>query len=55
MINSNNKEKPRPKGLQVNKKAPLIDTVDIYDKPVKLDELLEIYNGILIDFFRGNW
>ncbi|MFW9826650.1 MAG: hypothetical protein ACFFEY_03410 [Candidatus Thorarchaeota archaeon] len=55
MTNSNNKEQKRPKGLQVNSKAPSIDTIDIYNKPVKLDELLEIYNGVLIDFFRGNW
>ena len=55
MIDKNNEEPPRPKGLQINAKAPLIDTVDIYDNPVKFSELLKIFNGILIDFFRGNW
>jgi hypothetical protein len=55
MTNSNIKEQSRPKGIQVNSKAPLIDTVDIYDNPVRLDKLLGKYNGVLIDFFRGNW
>ena len=51
----NNEGPPRPKGLQINSKAPQIDTIDIYDNPIKLDDLLESFNGVLIDFFRGNW
>ena len=51
----NNEEPPRPKGLQINSKAPQIDTTDIYDNPIKLNDLLESFNGVLIDFFRGNW
>lgn len=55
MVNSNEEEPPRPKGLQINSNAPMIDTVDIYDNPINLDDLLKTYNGVLIDFFRGNW
>ena len=50
-----NEEPLRPKGLQLYIYAPEIDTVDIYDNPVKLETLLKTYNGVLIDFFRGNW
>ncbi|MFX1502751.1 MAG: hypothetical protein ACFFDH_17450 [Promethearchaeota archaeon] len=55
MAEINKEEPPRPKGLILHSKAPQIDTTDIYDNPVKLDELLLSYNGVLIDFFRGNW
>ncbi|MFX1391008.1 MAG: hypothetical protein ACFE9Z_13165 [Promethearchaeota archaeon] len=55
MTDSNNKEPPRPEGIPLNTKAPQIDTTDIYDNPLILNEILEKYDGILIDFFRGNW
>jgi hypothetical protein len=48
-------EPPRPNGLPMNASAPLFNTKDIDGNRVSLEELLEIYNGILIDFFRGNW
>ncbi len=48
-------EPSRPQGLPVGAKAPFFDTTDIYENNVNLDKLLEIYNGVLIDFFRGNW
>ena len=48
-------EPPRPKGLPVGSKAPSFDTIDIYENNVSLDKLLELYDGVLIDFFRGNW
>lgn len=48
-------EPPRPNGLPVGSKAPLFDTTDIYENNVNLDKLLKLYNGVLIDFFRGNW
>ncbi|MFX1530209.1 MAG: hypothetical protein ACFFBC_03765 [Promethearchaeota archaeon] len=51
----NDEEPPRPEGIELNIKAPQINTVDIYDKEVNLNELLRVYNGVLIDFFRGNW
>ncbi|MHA2280835.1 MAG: hypothetical protein ACXAC5_08285 [Promethearchaeota archaeon] len=51
----NAEEPPRPKGIDTNRKAPQIDTVDIYDNQVNLSKLLNDYNGVLIDFFRGNW
>lgn len=55
MGNSNEEEPPRPKGLNLNTKAPLIDTIDIYENPINLIDLLKTYDGVLIDFFRGNW
>ena len=45
----------RPKGLHIHTKAPLINTIDTDDKPINLDKLLKKYDGVLIDFFRGNW
>ena len=48
-------EPPRPSGLSVGSKAPIIDTQDIYANPINLINLLEEYDGVLIDFFRGNW
>ncbi|MFX1554191.1 MAG: hypothetical protein ACFFBV_09730 [Promethearchaeota archaeon] len=55
MVDLNEEEPPRPKGLQLNIKAPMILTVDIYDNPINFKDLLKVYDGILIDFFRGNW
>ncbi|MFX0028882.1 MAG: hypothetical protein ACFE8B_06715 [Candidatus Hermodarchaeota archaeon] len=51
----NDEEPPRPKGIEINFIAPQIDTVDIYNNQVNLIDLLKDYNGVLIDFFRGNW
>ena len=51
----NAEEPPRPKGINVNSRAPPINTVDIYDNPINISNLLKEYNGVLIDFFRGNW
>jgi len=48
-------EPPRPKGLPVGSNAPLFDTQDIYGNNIILTQLLKIFNGVLIDFFRGNW
>lgn len=45
----------RPKGINIHAKAPSIDTVDIDGNPINLYNLLKTYNGIMIDFFRGNW
>ncbi len=55
MVNSNEEEPPRPKGLQIQSDAPMFETVDIYENPIILDDLLKTYDGVLIDFFRGNW
>ena len=55
MIKMNAEEPPRPKGLPIHSKAPLINTVDIYDKSINLNDLLKNFNGVLLDFFRGNW
>lgn len=43
------------KGLPIGAEAPLIETKDIYDTPVNFKELLNEYDFILIDFFRGAW
>lgn len=51
----NNEEPPRPNGLPNGSNAPFIDTKDIDGKTINLKKLLEEYNGVLIDFFRGNW
>ncbi|MFX0080821.1 MAG: hypothetical protein ACFE94_03615 [Candidatus Hodarchaeota archaeon] len=51
----NDEEPPRPKGIDTNIEAPQIDTVDIYENKINLSELLKEYDGVLIDFFRGNW
>lgn len=51
----NAEEPPRPKGISIDIKAPQINTVDLYDNPISLNDLLVEYNGVLIDFFRGNW
>lgn len=48
-------EPPRPKGISTNREAPQINTVDIYDNPINLSKFLNEFNGVLIDFFRGNW
>jgi len=51
----NEEEPPRPHGIDINVKAPQIDTVDIYDNPINISEFLKNFDGVLIDFFRGNW
>ncbi|MFW9969745.1 MAG: hypothetical protein ACFFDF_06060 [Candidatus Odinarchaeota archaeon] len=55
MEDYNSEEPPRPQGLNLNTKAPLIDTTDIYENPINLTNLLKNYDGVMIDFFRGNW
>ncbi|MFX1420567.1 MAG: hypothetical protein ACFE9N_16850 [Promethearchaeota archaeon] len=52
---SNKDETIRPRGLALHSQAPMIKTVDIYNNPVNLENLLKTHNGILIDFFRGTW
>lgn len=54
-INMNAEEPPRPKGIDIKSIAPLINTSDIYGNPINLNNLLKTYNGVMIDFFRGNW
>ena len=51
----NDEELPRPKGLTTGVSAPIFDIKDIDGKSVNLKNLLEEYNGVFIDFFRGNW
>ena len=48
-------EPPRPSGLSVGSNAPTINTQDIYGNEINLNKLLEEYDGVLIDFFRGSW
>jgi len=42
-----NEEPPRPSGLPAGSIAPIFE--------MNLENLLEEYDGVLIDFFRGNW
>jgi len=51
----NAEEPPRPNGINIHTIAPQINTVDIYGNQVNLSKLLNENNGVLIDFFRGNW
>ena len=51
----NNEEPPRPNGIEIKNKAPQIETKDIYENPFNLFKSLKEHNGVLIDFFRGNW
>jgi len=43
------------KGLTIGSKAPIIETKDIFDKEINLNDLLEKYNGVMIEFWRGSW
>ena len=43
------------KGLTLGEKAPIVNTKDIYNKNINSINLLQTYEGILIDFFRGAW
>ena len=51
----NKEETQRPRGLGLHTKAPMINTIDIYGKPINLTNLLKDHNGVIIDFFRGTW
>ncbi len=55
MVNSNEEEPPRPKGLLIHIAAPMFEAVDVYENPIILNDLLKTYDGVLLDFFRGNW
>jgi len=48
-------EPPRPKGLQTGSLAPLFNIKGIDGKTLNLKNLVDNYNGVMIDFFRGNW
>jgi peroxiredoxin len=43
------------KGLSLGEKAPMIDIEDIDGENVNLNNFLNKYRGLLIDFFRGSW
>ena len=40
-------------GLPIGSKAPVIETQDIDGNDANLTSLLDKYQGVLIDFFRG--
>lgn len=54
-MDSNKIETHKPRGLTLHSTAPMINTVDIHNKPISFENLLKNHNGILIDFFRGSW
>ncbi len=43
------------KGLTIGSKAPIIETKDVFDNDIKLADLLEKHNGVMIEFWRGTW
>jgi len=43
------------KGLTIGSKAPIIETKDVFDIDIKLANLLEKHNGVMIEFWRGTW
>jgi hypothetical protein len=54
-MNLQDDEMKKPRGLTLHSKAPMINTFDIYNNKINLNDLLKTYNGVLIDFFRGTW
>ncbi|MFO8017543.1 MAG: hypothetical protein R6U96_02815 [Promethearchaeia archaeon] len=42
-------------GVPIGSQAPAFNMEDIDGNAVKLTDLLEQYNAVLIDFFRGAW
>jgi peroxiredoxin len=45
----------RPKGLAIGMKAPNFETKDVDNNDINLSEMLKKFDGVMIDFFRGNW
>lgn len=43
------------KGIPLGVTAPAVEIKDIYNNNINLSNLLQKYNGVLIDFFRGAW
>ena len=43
------------RGLQVGDNAPLFEISDIEKKTVNLEKLLQDYQAVMLDFFRGSW
>jgi hypothetical protein len=43
------------RGLSVGELAPVISTTDINGEKIDSEEILQNYDGLLIDFFRGAW
>ena len=56
----NAEEPPRPKGIDTDREAPQIDTVDIYDNQVSLSKLLnennkeQIYEQAQFERFKSS-
>lgn len=43
------------RGLSAGELAPKISTTDINGEKIDSKEILQNYNGLIIDFFRGAW
>ena len=43
------------KGLPVGTKAPLINTIDVFEKKISFTELYKEHRGVFLDFSRGAW
>lgn len=43
------------KGLSVGTTAPSINTTDVFETKINLEELYTDHRGIFLDFSRGAW
>jgi len=42
-------------GLPLGIKAPLINSNDIFEQNINLEDILRDHRGMILDFFRGAW
>ena len=42
-------------GLPLGTKAPLINSNDIFEQNINMEDLLRDHHGLILDFFRGAW
>ncbi len=41
--------------LSIGTKAPMIDTIDVFDKAINLTNIAQENRGVIIEIFRGAW
>lgn len=42
-------------GLPLGTKAPLINSNDVFEQSINLEDILRDHHGMILDFFRGAW
>ena len=42
-------------GLSLGVKAPSINSFDVFENKISMEEILKNNNGLIIDFSRGAW